>query len=49
MRPESSTDYTDPMGFNPHRETGKAPFDIAVMAIAIVVTIGVVAWAIFGG
>jgi hypothetical protein len=37
------------MGLNPFREQRRTAFDIAMVVGAVVVTIGVVLWAMFGG
>jgi hypothetical protein len=36
------------MGLNPFRPQTKSAFDVAMVAIAILATLAVVAWAIFG-
>lgn len=37
------------MGLNPFREQRKTAFDVAMVVGAVVVTIGIVLWAMFGG
>lgn len=37
------------MGLNPFREQRKTAFDVAMVIGAVVVTIGIVLWAMFGG
>ncbi len=41
--------YPPPMGLNPFREQRKTAFDVAMVVGAVVVTIGIVLWAMFGG
>jgi hypothetical protein len=36
------------VGFNPFREHEKSAADVAMVIVAVLATIGVVAWAIFG-
>lgn len=37
------------MGFNPFREQRRTAFDVAMVVGALVLTVGVVLWAMFGG
>jgi hypothetical protein len=37
------------VGFNPFREHQNSAFDIAMVVGAVLVTLAVIAWAIFGG
>lgn len=36
------------MGFNPFRPQSKSAFDVALVAGAVALTVGVVLWALFG-
>lgn len=37
------------VGFNPFREHEKTAFDIVMVAVAVLVMLGFIAWAIFAG
>lgn len=41
--------YRSPMGFNPFREERHSRFDVAMVVAAIVATLALVVWALFGG
>jgi hypothetical protein len=36
------------VGFNPHRQHRRSSFDYVMVAAALVVCVGLVAWAVFG-
>ncbi len=37
------------MGFNPFRKQDRRPADVIMVAAAVLVTLAVVAWAVWGG
>jgi hypothetical protein len=44
--PEPTHD-TDPVGFNPFRQHRRSPADVLMVAVALLVCVALVAWAIF--
>jgi hypothetical protein len=37
------------MGFNPFREESHNAFDVALVVVAVAITLALVAWGLFGG
>lgn len=46
--PGSAAPILGGMGFNPHAKTRKGPADYAMVAAALLVCLGLVAWAVLG-
>lgn len=41
--------YCDHMGFNPFREQKKGVLDVALVVLAVAITVALVAWGFLGG
>lgn len=41
--------YPAPMGFNPFRDQRRGVFDVAMVVVAVAITLALVAWGFFGG
>ena len=41
--------YPGHMGFNPFREQRHGVFDVAMVVVAVAITLALVAWGFFGG
>jgi len=42
------TGNTGIVGFNPHRQQRRSPFDYVMVGAALIVCLGLIVWALFG-